>query len=127
MPAPINSMQPDPAPPCSSPTARMPAAIAADTEPRFPDSASRAVAHEGAPEPWSATLDRIASNIARSPSVGSRDRCSRKMVSVNVRSVIRDVTSLPRMRICPSRASTIAVRQGSISLLKLCEGTGYAA
>ena len=120
-------MHPDPAPPCSSPTARMPAAIAAETELRLPEIASRAVAQDGAPDPWSATLDRIALNIARSASDGSRDRCSRKMVSVNVRSVISDVTSCPRKRIVPSLASTMAVRQGSIGLLNLCEGIGYTA
>ena len=96
IPAAINSMHPDPAPPCSSPTARMPAATAADTELRLPEIASRAVAHDGAPDPWSATLDSIASSSARSASDGSRDRCSRKMVSVNVCSVMSDVTSCPR-------------------------------
>ena len=92
-PAPIISMQPIPAPPCSSPTARMPAATAEETDCRLPDKARRAVAHDGAPEPWSATLERIASSIARSPAVGRRPVCSRWIVSVKVRSVIRDVTS----------------------------------
>jgi len=47
----IISMQADPAPPCSSPMARIPAATAADSDCRFPEAARRAVAHEGAPDP----------------------------------------------------------------------------
>ena len=121
-------MQPEPAPPCSSPTARMPAAIAADTRLRLPDSASRAVAQDGAPEPWSATLDRIASSSARS-AVGRQPRSMQQEDGVGERPFghQRRHVVVRASRIWPSLASTIAVRQGSIWLLKLCEGTGYAA
>jgi hypothetical protein len=65
-------MQADPAPPCSSPIVRMPAAIAADGDWRLPDAASRAAAHDGAPGPWSADPIRIASTRRRSAADGSR-------------------------------------------------------
>ena len=48
-PAAIISMQLEPAPPCSSPIARMPAAIAAESDCRLPEAASRAAAQDGAP------------------------------------------------------------------------------
>ena len=50
-PSAISSMQLEPAPPCSSPIARMPAATADEIDGRLPDAASRAAAHDGAPEP----------------------------------------------------------------------------
>jgi hypothetical protein len=92
----------------------MPAATAADSDWRFPEIASRAAAHEGAPAPWSATPVRIASRTRRSAAEGRRPRCSRKIVSVKVRPFINAGTSNPRRRIWPSRASTMAVRQGSM-------------
>ena len=51
MPPAISSMQPEPAPPCSSPIASTPAAIAAAGDCRLPDAARRAAAHDGAPAP----------------------------------------------------------------------------
>ena len=47
----MSSMQLEPAPPWSSPIARMPAAMADEMEDRLPEAASRAAAHDGAPEP----------------------------------------------------------------------------
>ena len=47
----MSSMQFEPAPPCSSPIARMPAATAAEIDWRLPEAASRAAAHDGAPAP----------------------------------------------------------------------------
>ena len=73
------------------------------------------------------TLDRIASNSARSASdrqprsmqqedgVGERALCHQRRHVVSAQADL------------PSLASTMAVRQGSIGLLKLCEGTGYTA
>ena len=58
-----------------------------------PRSQSAPAAHEGAPDPWSATPDRMASSRARSWADGKRERWSKKIVSVNVRSVINEVTS----------------------------------
>ena len=86
-------MQLDPAPPCSSPIVRMPAAMAAESDCRLPEAASRAAAHDGAPAPWSATPMRIASIRRRSPGVGSRPRWSRTIASVNVEPRISDVIS----------------------------------
>ena len=50
-PAIISSIQPEPAPPCSSPIVSTPAAIAAAGDCRLPDAVRRAAAHEGAPAP----------------------------------------------------------------------------
>ena len=50
-PSAISSMQSDPAPPCSSPIVRTPAATAAESDCRLPEAASRAAAHDGAPAP----------------------------------------------------------------------------
>ena len=41
----------EPAPPCSSPIARIPAATADEIDDRLPDAARRAVAQDGAPAP----------------------------------------------------------------------------
>ena len=47
----MSSMQFEPAPPWSSPMARMPAAMADEIDDWLPEAASRAAAHDGAPEP----------------------------------------------------------------------------
>ena len=47
----MSSMQLEPAPPCSSPIVRMPAAMAAEMDCRLPEAASRAAAQDGAPAP----------------------------------------------------------------------------
>jgi hypothetical protein len=86
-------MQFDPAPPCSSPIVRIPAATAAEIDWRFPEAANRAAAHDGAPAPWSDTPMRIASSRRLSPALGSRPRCSNTMASVKVAPRISDVIS----------------------------------
>ena len=89
----IISMHAIPAPPCSSPIARTPAAIAAENDWRLPDATNRAAAQT---EPR--RRDRQPRRVWRPAAavrrvVGRRPRCNRKMESVNPACVISDVTS----------------------------------
>ncbi len=112
-------MHPEPAPPCSSPIVRMPAAIAADGDCRLPDAASRAAAHDGAPgtvvgDADQDGVDQTTLGGRRQPLVVQQED---EIGERRLLHQVEDVVSADPDVVGP--ASTIAVRHGSMQVVGL--------